>query len=233
MVDRVQPLRWVRETSFGTWFLCTSVWESHVVRVAITDLQRLMGQRPDRYASILDVGCGRGIALPLLDERFTPERIVGVDVDPESLERAKRLSTRCRCRVDLVQGHAERLELADGSMDMVFCHQTFHHLCDQESALGEFWRVLRPGGVLLFSESCRKFIHSFLIRVFFRHPMDVQKTAGEYLEMLREAGFEVNPGKVSLPYLWWSRPDLGALEWFGRRVPQQREETMVNAVAVR
>ncbi|MBI1951978.1 MAG: methyltransferase domain-containing protein, partial [Acidobacteria bacterium] len=112
-------------------------------------------------------------------------------------------------------------------------HQTFHHLRDQDSALREFHRLLRPGGALLFAESCRRLIESLLVRIFFRHPMHSQKSAQEYLAMLRAAGFEIKPGGISTPYLWWSRPDLGALEWLGRPVPTGREETLVNVAATR
>ena len=72
---------------------------------------------------------------------------------------------------------------------------------------------------------------SLPIRVLFRHPMDVQRTAPEYMEMIRQAGFELPDANISTPYLWWSRPDVGFWEWVGRPVPNQREETMVNAVA--
>ena len=85
---------------------------------------------------------------------------------------------------------------------MVFCHQTFHHIVDQHKAIREFHRVLKPSGILLFAESTRKYIHSWLIRTLFRHPMDVQKSASEYLELIRKAGFEVPEKAISLPYLW-------------------------------
>jgi hypothetical protein len=63
--------------------------------------------------------------------------------------------------------------------------------------------------------------------------MDVQRSAEEYLAMIREHGFVFGPENVSLPYLWWSRWDLGAIEWFGFGVPEQRDETLVNVVATK
>jgi hypothetical protein len=63
--------------------------------------------------------------------------------------------------------------------------------------------------------------------------MEVQKTAEEYLAIIRRVGFDLPDERVSTPYLWWSRPDIGFLEWIGRPVPQQREETLVNAVAIK
>ena len=63
--------------------------------------------------------------------------------------------------------------------------------------------------------------------------MDVQRTAEEYLAMVREAGFEFSERNVSLPYLWWSRPDLGVLERLGFAPKERgaRIETLVNVVA--
>ena len=136
--------------------------------------------------------------------------------------------------VELKQASSSSLPLPGESVDMVFCHQTFHHLIYQHDALREFHRVLKPNGVLLFAESTRKYIHSWIIRMLFRHPMDAQRTAAEYLAMISEAGFEINPQSVSYPYLWWSRADLAIMErWFGIAPAADREETLINVVAVR
>jgi ubiquinone/menaquinone biosynthesis C-methylase UbiE len=105
-------------------------------------------------------------------------------------------------------------------------------LIDQEQAIREFFRVIKPGGVLLFAESTRRYIHSWIIRLLFRHPMEVQKSAPEYLALIRAIGFSVPPESISYPYLWWSREDLGLLEkWFGVQPPREREETLINLVA--
>lgn len=63
--------------------------------------------------------------------------------------------------------------------------------------------------------------------------MYVQKTGEEYLELIRQIGFQVHPDAISTPYLCWSRPDFGAMEWFGFQVPKDREETLVHLVAVK
>ena len=62
--------------------------------------------------------------------------------------------------------------------------------------------------------------------------MDVQKSDIEYIELIRVTGFELEERNISRPFLWWSREDLGAFEFFN--IPQKREnreETMVNLVA--
>jgi len=197
------------------------------------DLETLMIDKLDSYPIILDVGCGPGHSLLMLDQRFHPEKIIGLDVDPNVSERSADNAAACKCDVRFVVNNAASIELPDESVDMILCHQTFHHVVDQTSTANEFYRVLKPGGVLLFAESCRKFIFSLPIKMLFRHPMDVQKTDTEYLQMLENSGFLINPDSVSRPYTWWSRPDLGLFEKLGKKPPVDKEETIVNAVAYR
>jgi len=221
----------VEETRFGNWFLNTPTWKTHVLCRALDDLQRLLPPDAGPFPTIVDVGCGFGHSFAELARRFRPQRIVALDPAPGLQQRTRQALAQCACPVQLQQNHAEAIALPDASVDMVFCHQTFHHIVAQEAALAEFFRVLKPGGVLLFAESTRYDIHSLPIKLLFRHPMDVQRTADEYLALVRAAGFGVGTPNISLPYLWWSRPDLGLLEWLGRPVPTRRNETMLNLVA--
>ncbi|MFH7617782.1 SAM-dependent methyltransferase, partial [Pseudomonas syringae pv. tagetis] len=72
---------------------------------------------------------------------------------------------------------------------------------------------LKPGGYLLFSESTEAYIDTWVIRWLFRHPMHVQKSAAQYLQMIRDQGFEFDPQHISYTYMWWSRArDFGLLE---------------------
>ncbi|GLQ90285.1 class I SAM-dependent methyltransferase [Dyella flagellata] len=226
---------YVEETRIGFQFLRTHTWQHHVLRVAINDLKRLFGEPLPQGGLLLDVGCGQGKSFRLLREAFQPTHMLGLDADPHSIELAQAEAAREGISVELHAADCAQMPLPDRSVDIVFCHQTFHHLVEQERALAEFWRVLKPGGWLLFAESTKAYIDTWVIRWFFRHPMEVQKSAEEYLEMLRGQGFEFDASNVSLPYLWWSRSkDFGLLERWGLRAPPppgQREETLVNVAA--
>lgn len=223
----------VEETRFGNWFLKSGTWKIHVLRRALDDLQGLLPPGLTRFPCVLDIGCGFGHSFDELASRFSPDQIVGIDADADLSARAGAAAASCICPVRLHSANAARIDLADSSVDMIFCHQTFHHIVEQEAAMAEFFRVLKPGGVLLFAESTRRYIHSLPIRLLFRHPMEVQKSAEEYIALIRAAGFDLPEARISLPYLWWSRPDIGFCEWIGLPVPEKREETLVNALAIK
>lgn len=230
---------YVEETRFGFWFLRSHTWHHHVLRVAINDLRGLFGHdhdsSPPSDAVLLDAGCGQGKSFQYLTQVFAPARLLGIDADPESLTLSQAEAHRQGLSVELTASDCAALPMPDDSVDLLFCHQTFHHLVQQEQALAEFYRVLKPGGYLLFAESTKAYIDTWVIRWLFRHPMQVQKSAAQYLEMLRNQGFEFGPHNVSYPYLWWSRSkDFGLLERFGLHRPApfgQRDETLVNVVA--
>ena len=222
----------VAESRFGIWFLGTRIWTVHVLYRALNDLSRLMGDRQESYPTVLDVGCGWGQSLRLLKRRFAPDRLIAID--ERLLGSCAETIRRQRIKAELRHASATKIPLPDGSIDLVFCHQTFHHLERQEDAAREFMRVLRPGGILLFAESTKAYIDLWLIRLLFRHPMAAQKTADGYVALLRNAGFLIRPEAISLPYHWWSRSDLGLIEHlFGRPPRPGHEETVINLVAVK
>ncbi len=226
---------YVEETRFGLWFLRSHTWQHHVLRVAINDLRGLFSEALPEHPVLLDAGCGQGKSFGHLRQTFAPQRLIGVDADPHSLQLSAEEAARLGMPVELIGSDCATLQVADDSVDLLFCHQTFHHLVEQEKAMAEFYRVLKPGGYLLFAESTEAYIDTWVIRWLFRHPMHVQKSAAGYLQMIREQGFEFAERNVSYPYLWWSRSkDFGLLERLGLSKPKQfgeREETLVNVVA--
>lgn len=226
------PVEFVPDSRFGSWFLGTKVWREFVIRRAVRDVRRLL-PLGKRFPVILDVGCGHGGAFAYLAERFSPERIIGLDADVRARLWAAAAVKATPCQTEIVIAGASATGLAASSVDMVFCHQTFHHIVDQEGAAREFMRVLKPGGCLLFAESTKAYIDTWLIRWLFRHPMHVQKTVEEYVALIRDAGFSLPDAHVSLPYMWWSYPNLRVLEAVGVTLPGSRARTIVNAVALK
>lgn len=102
--------------------------------------------------NVLEVGIGTGRNLP-----FYPAdvRITGIDLSPAMLEVARRRARELRREVDLRVGSAESLEVGDSSFDTVVFTLSLCSIPNDRRALSEAWRVLRPGGRLLFLEHVR------------------------------------------------------------------------------
>ncbi len=223
---------WVRETRFGIWFQGTRIWNRFVLRAAFSDIAPLVGE-VSGVRSILEIGCGEGRAFEWLDNQFQPDRIIGIDVDPQLVLRGEEAAQNCGPHVEIRRGDAANLELSDSFVDLVFCHQTFHHMTYQKKTAREIYRVLAPGGVLIFVESCRTYVSSLLVRLLFRHPMDVQQSAEEYVALLRDTGFVIRPTDISTPYPPWSRPALGLADLFSRSDLENRTHPLVCLAAYR
>jgi malonyl-CoA O-methyltransferase len=98
---------------------------------------------------ILDVGCGTGYCMRALQRRYKGARILGMDIAQPMLDFA-RARTRWFSRQRFICADAEHLPLVDGVADMIVSNLTLQW-CDPDAVLAEFARVLRPGGVLMFT----------------------------------------------------------------------------------
>ncbi|MBI2891935.1 MAG: class I SAM-dependent methyltransferase [Deltaproteobacteria bacterium] len=97
---------------------------------------------------LLDAGCGSGFSTELLARRLRPGRLVGFDLMPEQIERARARCPEAELRVGDISAIAE----PDGAFDAVFVFGILHHVPEWREALREIHRVLAPGGVLLVEE---------------------------------------------------------------------------------
>ncbi len=100
--------------------------------------------------SILDAGVGTGEAIDPLMKRYKKSRVVALDLSERMLAQAARQGSLLR-RPDLVCGDLERLPFQDSCFDLVFSSLTLQWCNDLPATLTGLRRVLRPGGLLLFS----------------------------------------------------------------------------------
>lgn len=102
-------------------------------------------------ARALDLGCGPGSASAALKTRFGRKSdIIAIDLALPMLREAKARS-RFWKPIHAVQGDAQALPFADGAFDLVFSSLCLQWVADLPRALGGLRRVMREGGLLVFS----------------------------------------------------------------------------------
>jgi SAM-dependent methyltransferase len=139
---------------------------------------------------ILDAGCGTGALLDRLEGQPGVE-VFGLDFSGQALA-----YTRQRGHVHLVQGDLTRLPFPDGTFDVITALDVVEHIREDQRALQEVHRVLRPGGVLLISVPAFRCLwgpHDMALQHVRRY------TARQLRTLMRRAGFRVS----KLTYLLW------------------------------
>ena len=106
---------------------------------------------PTRDDALLDVACGPGILAAHL--AADAGSIIGVDLVPEMLERARReCDERGLENALFLEGTAESLPFPEAAFDAVVSRLALHHLPDPNAALREMARVTRPGGRVVIAD---------------------------------------------------------------------------------
>lgn len=99
---------------------------------------------------ILDAGTGTGAAIPALFARYKKAHVVTLDLSENMLLKASQHGSFLRSP-QAVCGDIERLPFADNSFDLVFSSLSMQWCNDLNAALVEAKRVLKPGGLYVFT----------------------------------------------------------------------------------
>jgi len=103
---------------------------------------------------ILDVGTSGGDFIGILMDEFKDyDEAIGIDIDEEHFEEARKEFEGKPVR--FMKMDAAALSFADESFDTVAMHAAVHHLADPPAVLQECIRVLKPGGHFIISEEIR------------------------------------------------------------------------------
>ena len=112
-------------------------WEKHIT-------EALRGQDCVR---VLDVGCGPGFFSVLLAKMG--HEVTAIDYTENMLTEARKNAEHYGVQVHFQQMDAQQLEFEDNSFDLVISRNVLWNLENPEQAYKEWFRVLKPGGILL------------------------------------------------------------------------------------
>jgi malonyl-CoA O-methyltransferase len=106
-------------------------------------------------ATVLDAGCGTGVATQCLQERYPAASICALDIAYAMAERARARSgwwRRLQRRgVRALCADIESLPLRTKSVDLIWSNLALQWVNEPTSAFAEFRRIIAPGGLLMFS----------------------------------------------------------------------------------
>ena len=107
-------------------------------------------------AAIIDAGCGTGFAAQALRKRYPRALLVGLDIAPAMLHASRsRIPSWKKWfgpnRDAFVCGDNERLPIRSGAVDMLWSNLAYQWANDLPAVFAECQRVLRPGGLLMFT----------------------------------------------------------------------------------
>jgi ubiquinone/menaquinone biosynthesis C-methylase UbiE len=145
-------------------------------------------------ASVLDVGSGTGIMVPLIRE-YEPARIYACDLSETML---RQLSENY-AYAETILADVRDLRLPDASLDVVFVNACYPNIVDKAAAFSNISRMVIPGGRLVISHPLGK---SFIgvIRKGTPFPLDDFPERAEGDALLRDFGFHIKS--------WIDEPEL-------------------------
>lgn len=103
----------------------------------------LRAARMDPASRILDIGCSGGATIRRL-RGDGYERVTGIDISAEAIAQCRRMGLE---DVHIMDGAAPRFP--DGSFDVIVASDVLEHVADEDRAARAWFRLLRPGGLLI------------------------------------------------------------------------------------
>ncbi len=155
----------------------------------VTWLRQCLAALEEQPRRGMDYGCGNGSSTPLLASSLGLEQVVGIDVAPKIVAKAREQYSSPDIRFGTVSD-----ELTPAAFDVVYCNGVFHHIPPQErpSAIEYIHRCLRSGGLFALWENnpwspAARYV---MARCAFDKDA-LMLTPGETRGLLQRGGFEI------------------------------------------
>jgi len=145
-------------------------------------------------ARVLDIGCGSGGSAFYMARRFGAH-FLGVDLSSNMIELAKvyrakqepAVQHRCQFRVE----DATTMPYPENFYDVLYSRDTILHIEDKKSLFEDFYKTLKPGGLLFITDYCHgePAGHTQRFKDYVKQRGYILKTVPEYGKILESAGF--------------------------------------------
>jgi ubiquinone/menaquinone biosynthesis C-methylase UbiE len=102
---------------------------------------------------VLDYGCGPGgYIIPLAELVGESGKVYALDIHPLAIRKVQDIASKKRlANVETILSDC-KTGLPDNTLDAILLYDAFHHLSDPDVVLRELHRVLKPDGILSFSD---------------------------------------------------------------------------------
>ncbi len=166
-----------------------SVWDETCCEQDTAKLKVLAERlRIEPGATLLDVGSGTGIFLPLLLTKIGGQGVlVAIDYAEEMIKRVR--GKDVNGRICYLQGDVASLPFGSELFDACVCYSSFPHFQDKPKALQEMNRVLKEGGRLIICHTSNRDEINRLHRQIPAVANDIIPAEGKLKTMLKRAGF--------------------------------------------
>lgn len=122
-------------------------WQTQVA----IKLRKAFGSSEVSFERALEIGAGTGYFSLNLARCGNIKHVTCTDISPGMLDALQANADSLGLPVETQACEASSLPFADQSFDIVLGHAVLHHLPDLSTAFSEFFRVLKPGGTVLFA----------------------------------------------------------------------------------
>ncbi|MEI7794334.1 MAG: class I SAM-dependent methyltransferase [Thermoleophilia bacterium] len=133
------------------------------------EILQLVGRYGTTDGVLLDIGCWNGQRTLAYARAMQAQTAIGVEVSPEQAATAAQVMT---CH--MLDIETDPLPISDAGVDAIVCNQLMEHCKNIFLPLDEMWRVLRPGGTLIFSVPNLASLHNRVLLATGRQPTSIR-----------------------------------------------------------
>ncbi|HYH04750.1 MAG TPA: class I SAM-dependent methyltransferase [Bacillota bacterium] len=144
--------------------------------------------------TVLDIGTGTGLLIPYIFE-YNPAKVVAIDLSVRMLQKlTEKFGNRFKPKLVTHCSDVHNWDLQDQFAEVAICNGVYPHFHDEQLALSQIFRVLRPGGVLAINHfNSKDFIN--LVHAGINHELicqDLLKPVAIVADTVRKVGFTIS-----------------------------------------